>query len=137
MDLTKFKHQHEIILDNISALRSLSKMGVTIHAHEIAKLIVSMSSTIKLHLSAEDRVLYPLLQQHRDSELNKMGKRYQEEMTKIAAEYDVFSRRWNTAASLTDQDDAFRQDANRVLRNIYERMSREDHDFYPTIESIE
>ncbi|SLM63178.1 MULTISPECIES: hemerythrin domain-containing protein [Dickeya] len=133
MNLDKFKHQHTDILNHIDRLRYLSKAGVTLHAQDIARLIVEMSAIIKLHLSAEDSVLYPALQQHHDPDLAMMGQAYQQDMEDIAAEYNTFSRRWNTAASLCGNDDAFRQDANHVLRRVYERMQRENHDFYPRI----
>ncbi|MBP2843956.1 hemerythrin domain-containing protein [Dickeya oryzae] len=133
MDLDKFKHQHDEILSSISQLRYLAKAGVTQNAHSISNLIVKMSSVIKLHLAAEDSALYPALQQQPDAELTKISQFYQKEMQDIAAAYNAFSRRWNTAASLNNQDDAFRKDANHVLRMIYERMQRENSDFYPRI----
>ncbi|HNM40887.1 MAG TPA: hemerythrin domain-containing protein, partial [Giesbergeria sp.] len=62
MNIDKFKHQHVDILGNIAALRRLAQAGVAHNATEIARLIVSMSSTIKLHLAVEDQALYPALQ---------------------------------------------------------------------------
>ena len=49
MNIDKFKHQHVDIMANISALRQLAQAGVAQNAANIASLIVSMSSTIKLH----------------------------------------------------------------------------------------
>ena len=62
MNIDKFKHQHVSILSSIASLRSLAHAGVARNAAEIARLIVAMSSTIKLHLAVEDRALYPALQ---------------------------------------------------------------------------
>ncbi|ASY79354.1 hemerythrin [Pectobacterium polaris] len=135
MNIDKFKHQHNEILESIDTLRQLSRAGVTENATDIARAIVAMSSTIKLHLSAEDRVLYPSLQSSGDEQLTKMSQHYQNEMQTIAADYDAFSRRWNTASQLMGHDRDFRADANNVLRKVYERMQRENHDFYPRIET--
>ncbi|OOC12682.1 hypothetical protein BM451_15010 [Dickeya dadantii] len=52
---------------------------------------------------------------------------------RLSAEDRGAIRRGNTTASLTDDDDAFRQDTNRVLRQVSARMQREDHHFYPRI----
>ena len=136
MNIDKFKHQHVSILDSIAALRGLARAGVARNATEIARLIVAMSSTIKLHLAVEDRALYPALQRGSDAELARMGLQYQQEMGAIARAYEAFARRWNLPESVRRDDQGFRDDANEVLRLVYERMQRENHDFYPRIEAL-
>ena len=58
-------------------------------------------------------------------------------MASIASAYDAFARRWNRAESVRRDAQAFRNEANVVLRRVFERMQREDHDFYPRIEEEE
>lgn len=136
MNIDKFKQQHVDILGNIATLRKLTQDGVTRNASDIARLVVAMSSTIKLHLAVEDKVLYPALQNGKDAGMARMGKQFQEEMSVIARTYEGFAHRWNTAHSLQDNEDGFRADANIVLRTLHERMQRENHDFYPRIEAL-
>lgn len=136
MNIDKFKHQHVSILGSIAALRSLAHAGVAHNAAEIARLIVAMSSTIKLHLAVEDQALYPALQRGNNPELARMGQQYQRDMGPIAQAYEAFARRWNLAESLRRDEQGFRDDANRVLRLVHERMQRENHDFYPRIEAL-
>lgn len=135
MNIDKFKHQHADIMSNISALRRLAQAGVAQNAADIARLIVSMSSTIKLHLAVEDQALYPALQRGDNPELARMGQKYQTDMGPIAQAYEAFARRWNRADSVLHDEQAFRDDANRVLRMVHERMQRENRDFYPRIEA--
>ena len=52
MNIDKFKHQHTDILHSIATLRDLTHAGVVPNAAEIARRIVAMSGTIKLHLPA-------------------------------------------------------------------------------------
>lgn len=136
MNIDKFKHQHESILGSIDALRSLSRAGIACNAEAIARKIVSMSSTIKLHLAVEDKALYPALQRGSNAELARMGAEYQKEMGAIAQAYDAFARRWNQPARLRQNEEGFRQDANQVLRMVHARMQRENHDFYPRVEAL-
>ena len=84
MNIDKFKHQHVDIMANISALRQLAQAGVAQNAANIASLIVSMSSTIKLHLAVEDQALYPALQRGNNPELTLLGAQYQKDMGPIA-----------------------------------------------------
>ena len=137
MNLDEFKHQHTDILRSIATLRALAHAGVEANATTIAQGIVAMSGTIKLHLAVEDQVLYPALQRGGNADLARMGRQYQSEMASIASAYDAFARRWNTEASLRADVQGFRADANRVLRQVYERMQREDREFYPRIEAQE
>ena len=135
MNIDKFKHQHADIMSNISALRRLAQAGVAQNAADIARLIVSMSSTIKLHLAVEDQALYPALQRGDNPELARMGQQYQTDMGPIAQAYEAFARRWNRADSVLHDEQAFRDDANRVLRIVNERIQPENRDFYPRIEA--
>jgi hypothetical protein len=93
-----------------------------------------MSAVIKLHLAAEDRALYPVLEAANNRQLARLGRQFQAEMTSIAAAYNVFARQWNTAAQVRADPNGFRAQANQVLRTLYERMQRENHDFYPAVE---
>lgn len=135
MNIDKFKHQHVDILRRIAALRDLTHAGVVHNAAAIAEGIIAMSAVIKLHLSVEDQALYPALQRGGDAELARLGQRFQVEMGPIAAAFDQFARRWNTAQRLREDEAAFRADANDVLRRVYQRMQREDREFYPRVEA--
>jgi len=136
MNIDKFKHQHVNILGSIATLRRLAHAGVAHNATEIARLVVAMSSTIKLHLAVEDQALYPALQRGSNAELARMGQQYQRDMGPIAQAYEAFARRWNRPESVRRDEQGFRDDANQVLRMVHERMQRENHDFYPRIEAL-
>ena len=135
MNIDRFKHEHRDILGQIATLRQLAHSGVEHNATAIAQGIVAMSSTIKLHLAVEDQALYPALQRGDNPELARMGQQYQTDMGPIAQAYEAFARRWNRADSVLHDEQAFRDDANRVLRMVHERMQRENRDFYPRIEA--
>jgi len=135
MNIDKFKHQHIDILGAIAALRKLVQAGIESHANDIASRIVAMSGMIKLHLAVEDNVLYPALEASGNTALANMSQRYREEMDGISGAYLAFAARWNTARQLLDQPEAFRSQANDVLKTLFERMRKEDREFYPAIEA--
>lgn len=135
MDIDRFKKQHVDILDGIASLRRLAHAGVAENAQEIARRVTALSSVVTMHLAIEDRILYPALQHGENPQLAAMGKAYQDEMKGIASSYIAFSRKWGTAATLVAQADEFRQEANRVLKTVYDRMQKENTEFYPAIEA--
>lgn len=137
MNLERFETQHITILRGIGELRRLSQQGISSNASAIARALVELSATIKLHLAAEDRMLYPTAQRAGDVELARMAQRYQNDMGPIAAEFETFARRWNTAAPMRECPEDFRREANAVLRMVWERMHREDREFYPRIQAMQ
>ncbi|MFS2002643.1 hemerythrin domain-containing protein [Duganella sp. CT11-25] len=136
MNIDKFKHQHIDILSAITDLRKLVQSGIANHAADIAQRIVAMSGIIKLHLAVEDRVLYPALEASGNSQLAGMGQKYRQEMDSIAGSYLNFAAKWNTPRQLAEEPEAFREEANQVLKALYDRMKREDREFYPAIEAV-
>ena len=134
MNLDKYRHQHADIIGHVRTLRQLSAAGIAEQASAIAREVIAMSAVIKLHLSVEDRFLYPAMQQA-DAALAQKARQYQQEMTGIATQYAQFSRQWNDARRVAEHPERFRDDANRVLRLLFERIERENRDFYPQIES--
>ena len=135
MNIDKFKHQHIAILDAIARLRDAARGGIADNAESIAAQVVRMSGMVKLHLSIEDTVLYPGIARSADLKLAHLGDRYQSEMDGIAADYFAFAARWNLPARVKADPEGFRRDANRVLRTLFDRMKREDTEFYPAIEA--
>jgi hypothetical protein len=85
----------------------------------------------------EDRTLYPTLARSRDAFLVSKGRQFQLEMGAIAQAYEKFALRWNSAGKLQEDGDAFKADANIVLRRIHERMQRENVDLYPKVEALQ
>jgi len=115
-------------------MRALARAGIADRAEEIAQRVITVSSVIKLHLAAEDRALYPAVLAGSDRALASLAQKFQDEMVSIAQTYIGFSRRWNTATQVRTDPEGFRADANRVLKLVFERMQRENREFYPAIE---
>jgi len=135
VNIDKFKHQHIDILGGIDALRRLTQAGIESHAQAIASRIVALSGVVRLHLAVEDRVLYPSVEGLGDERLAEMSRNYRADMADIASSYLAFASKWNTAAQLAARPEEFRAEANVVLRRVFDRMQRENRDFYPAIEA--
>jgi hypothetical protein len=84
----------------------------------------------------EDRILYPTLAQSGNDGVAAMSARYQDEMKGIAFTFIGFARRWSDAAQLAKEPEGFRAEANTILRGVYERIQRENREFYPTVERL-
>jgi hemerythrin-like domain-containing protein len=136
MNIDKFKQQHVEIMAAVTELRGLVKTGIAEHAAEIAKHIISMSATIKLHLSVEDSVLYPALQKSRDPSHAALGSRYQSEMGDLAAAYMKFAGKWLSAQQIAGDVEGFRSEANLVFKALHDRIQKENAELYPALEKV-
>ena len=136
MDIERFKQQHVDILQRIDTLRQLTRDGISSNSHSIAQQVKDLGKVVTLHLAIEDRILYPAVQKAKDATIAAMGAAYQEEMKGIAGRHIRFTNQWSDPARVAAEPDAFRAAANTVLKDVYQRMQRENHEFYPAIESM-
>jgi len=136
MDIARLKHQHTDILARIDALRKLAHDGVEKNARLIAQQVKQLGAVVTLHLAIEDRIVYPAARKSDDERVALLGERYQEEMTGIANAYIRFTSRWSDEKHVSAEPNEFRRAANTVLKEVYQRMRREDAEFYPVIERL-
>ncbi len=134
MNMDRFKQDHLKVLGSISELRTLAHAGVAENAGSIAKMIVAMSSVIKLHLAAEDRMLYPTLAKSTQPNAAEVGKKFQHEMGSIAVAYMEFTGRWNLGTKVAADPQGFKDDANKIFKALHQRIQREDKELYPVAE---
>jgi hypothetical protein len=136
MNIDKFKREHVDLLAAVTTLRELVQTGVQEHAEAIVGQLVSMSSVIKLHLAAEDRVLYPALINAADPRVAQTGQQFQQEMGDLAQAYAGFVSRWNLASKISQDPEGFRGDANNVFKALHLRVQRENRELYPLAEQL-
>jgi hemerythrin-like domain-containing protein len=136
MNIDKFKKDHDEIVSQVNELRELVQSGIMENATEIAKLIINMSTVIKLHLAAEDRMLYPAYSKSKDSSISKVGHMFQKEMGDIASAYLEFVGRWNRAARLSQDPAGFREEANNIFKALHFRIQRENKELYPLADRV-
>ena len=135
MNIDKFKTDHVAILSGIQRLRDLTHLGVSA-SDEIAGALVKFSTTIRLHLAAEDKFLYPSLEKSEDPQIVALSRRFENEMADIANRFMTFARNWNIGPKIAADFEGFRRAANMTLKPVWDRMQQENHDFYPRIEAI-
>ncbi|MDR3414557.1 MAG: hemerythrin domain-containing protein [Nevskia sp.] len=134
MNIDRFKRDHATVLQQVEELRELIQDGIEEHAGQIARLLMTISSTIKVHLAAEDHALYPALA--RNPAIAATGRKFQEEMGGIAAAYAAFSHQWVFAPNIEAHPEQFLREANDTFKVLYERIRKEDRELYPAVEAL-
>ncbi|MGY1410989.1 hemerythrin domain-containing protein [Luteimonas sp. A611] len=134
--MDRYHRDHATILRQIHTLRSLSQAGIDENADRISAAIVDTASLIKFHLAAEEQVLYPRLARSGVPEVEALSTRYRAEMRSLAGAFARFVDQWRVPARLQRDPEGFRDDANTVLKALYERLRREDRELYPAAGQI-
>lgn len=133
MDISRFMDHHTDILRSIKEMRDLSKAGVTENARDIALAIMKLRSKVFLHLSTENKVMYPEIYALKDSEVTQLARGFQNEMEGLAKAFEAFCLRWRQAKAVADDPEGFRNDANTVIKALHHRIQRENTIFYPRL----
>jgi hemerythrin-like domain-containing protein len=136
MNIDKFQQDHANVMAAVAELRRLVQGGISSNADTIAKTIVSMSASIKLHLATEDKVLYPALIGSGDKVVSGLAIAFQSDMGAIATAYGEFSRRWNLGSKVAADPEGFRSEADRIFKALHRRIQRENQELYPLAETV-
>lgn len=136
MNIDRFKEHHANIIHGIDTLRKLAHQGIADHADDIASELKKLAQLVTQHLAIEDRILYPTLEHCGHDHIARMSLAYQNDMKGIANAFISFSRRWSNSAQLSSAPEAFRSEANSVLKDVHGRIARENREFYPAIETL-
>lgn len=135
MRINHFQRDHDQIKRDLETLHTLADRGIAANAAEIAAQLLAMSAHIKIHLTSEDRTLYPKLAASGDATVVAMATRYQNEMSGLFDAFKHFVENWRIADRLKADPEGFRASANQVLKALHDRLHREEAEFFPAVEA--
>ena len=136
MNVDTYRHQHIEIMDEVTTLRGLMRGGVASQADAIARRVARMGAGVRFHLAAEERVLYPALQNAADERLAAIGRRHLDEMSGLREAFGRFLEKWCEGARIAAHPEDFREDANVVLKVLHDRIQKENRELYPAAERL-
>ena len=131
MNIEKYKKDHINILKGIEEIREAT---VKQDYYTIISKLSKLKDLVIQHIAMEDRVLYPTLRKHPNPNIINVSIRFKEDMSHISVPFIKFSRKWNNITILKQNLNEFKKEANIVLKDLYDRMKKEDRGFYPLIE---
>ena len=106
------------------------------NAMQIAQNISRLAGTLKVHLSSEDRYLYPSLMESDKSNLKNMADKYQKEMGGLSQEFMAFKDKYNTSSKLKSNIAEAKEEITAIFRKIEKRIQKEDQELYPLAEKV-
>ena len=100
----------------------------------ISQFLSLFEGKLKIHLSMEDRVLYPRLVNHVNEDVRSMTKTYIEEMSGIFDTFHSFTLKWKEVASADDLEEDLLEEMKAIIDEILVRIGREEKALFPLLE---
>lgn len=131
LDLATLQRQHKEVKQIINNIKiMLNKNDIDKYGLDIATQINILAGKLKIHLSTEDKYMYPYLLQSENETVRKMALDYSDEMGHINEEFVEYKDKFNTRTKIANNTKEFIEETSRVFKILEERMSKEDTSLY-------
>jgi len=135
-DIKNLERQHIEIRELMNELRGQVNQGfdksyLEANVNHIVKNINILSGKLKIHMSTEDRYLYPAMKISENAKLRKAESVYSDEMLKISKVFVAYKTDFNTKTKVLSNVTSFLNESREVLNHLEKRMDKEDHELYP------
>jgi hemerythrin-like domain-containing protein len=136
MEVTEtFRVQHNELLVIAKEIAANLKADVLRKDASAVRFQLSqLAGVLTVHLSAEDRWLYPKLSAHPDAA--EIAKRYVDEMGGLKEAFGAYMKRWNTSTDIQANPEAFVKDTQGIFEALSNRIDRENRELYPLADRI-
>jgi len=136
-NLYSLKRQHNDILKAIDQIESkVNRKSIESNAKSIAKGINELSGKLKIHLSHEDRYLYPNFKKSKNLDLKNKANQYIQEMGDLSGVYNDFKSRFNTPTKILKKQENLIKESKLVFKAVKKRIHQEDTDLYKLAENL-
>ncbi len=123
---------HKRIAAQIDTITRLAKNGITSdNDTDIAREISKLAGMVTIHLSSEDKFLYPEMLKSSNDDVRKLARDYQSEMNGLAGEFNIFRDKYNTRSGLAENKTNFAQEWTLIKEKLTKRVGREENELYP------
>ncbi len=127
-NLDNYFRQHKEISELINTIKTMAIKDLIANSKEIATTLNNLSGKLKVHLSMEDRYLYPNLKAK--NEAKNIAEKFENEMGNLAKEFLNYKEKYNTYIIITESPINFKNETTKIMKALEDRMSREEKDLY-------
>ena len=133
----QLRRQHREIAEASSEIRRLLQpTSLANDASEVRTLVSQLMGKLTVHLSMEDRALYPSLVASGDASVAGPAQRFMDEMSHIGESIEAYRGKWPHAESIQADPTSFMTDTGELLDSLAERVQREERDLFPLADQL-
>ncbi|TYO94421.1 hemerythrin domain-containing protein [Desulfallas thermosapovorans] len=134
MDLTNLKRQHKEILALAASIKQLSKVHeLEAKAMDISMELGKLSGKVSVHLSSEDKFLYPSLLSHPNDKVKAIARRFINEMSGISKVFYDYKTKYLAPSKIKANPEQFSKETDAVFAALQKRIELEEKELYPLL----
>ncbi|MDO5517713.1 MAG: hemerythrin domain-containing protein [Clostridium sp.] len=132
MDLTNLKRQHTEIYSDLEEITNMiNDNNFENNILDFVSRLNRFAGKIQIHLNSEDKFLYPHLLE--DDRYNTKAQSYINEMGSLLDEFIEYKNKYNTRSKVESNKLTIKEETNKIMSKVRERISKEDNDLYKII----
>lgn len=134
----RFRDQHNELLTIAAELKALLvPADLAADGSKARACLGRLMGKLVLHLTTEDKVLYPELSAHKDAGVAAMAKRFAAEMKVTTQAVVAYNETWSTPSAIKSNPKGFIDETQNVLKVLADRIKRENQELYTAADKIE
>lgn len=131
-DVANLTRQHKDIVELLDKLGAYSNpREVEKNAFAISLLLGQLSGKINIHLSNEDRFVYPRLMKAKEEETRRISQQFSQEMGGLVTVFNDFKTKYLSSARINAQATNFLMELGQIAKAVKERINKEEQQLYP------
>ncbi|MBP7284341.1 MAG: hemerythrin domain-containing protein [Leptospiraceae bacterium] len=132
-----YRKQHVELLELAGKLAAkLSKDEVTSNSAEIVSMLSQFASKLNMHLTMEDKALYPKLMASSNPKTAQTAKEYMTEMGGIKQVVEKYIAAWSLAKNITAEPQKFIDESKGIVAALKTRIDKENNILYPLADAL-
>lgn len=105
------------------------------NASDLTHKLASLVGKLKIHLSTEDRALYPTLLASKDPKVKNTAEAFMKEMGGIAPSVEAYFAKWVLVKNVQANPEQFIKETKGLFDALAKRIDREHKDLYPLLDA--
>jgi hemerythrin-like domain-containing protein len=132
-----YRKQHTELLDLAGKLAAkLSKEEAIKSADEIVGVLSQFASKLNMHLTMEDKALYPKLMASSNPKTAQTAKDYMTEMGGIKQVVEKYIASWSLAKNISADPQKFIDESKGIISALKTRIDKENSILYPLADAL-
>ncbi|MPN19435.1 hypothetical protein SDC9_166804 [bioreactor metagenome] len=133
-DTQNLIRQHNDILEIANQILNYrTSQQISDHAFNIALLIGQVAGKLKVHMTTEDKFVYPALFAHPDTHIQNLSRGFADEMGDLAKIFEGYKTKYLSARQIASNPQAFADETKSVFTAIAKRIEKENTKLYPLL----
>ncbi|MBP9887800.1 MAG: hemerythrin domain-containing protein [Leptospiraceae bacterium] len=132
-----YRKQHNELLDLAGKLSGkLVKEEVIKSADEIINVLSQFASKLNMHLTMEDKALYPKLMTSTNPKTAQTAREYMTEMGGIKQVVEKYISSWSLSKNIISEPQKFIDESKGIISALKARIDKENNILYPLADSL-